>query len=147
MLAKSLWIAPLACLLLAQPDAPEAAKKDLKLLQGTWTMTALEVNGQDVSIDKLEGTTVTIKGDRYEVTVKGKKHGCTLKLDPAKDPKEVDMVFSEPGGADKVNKGIYKVDGDTLKIARGLNPDQARPNQFATWPNTNYFVVSWKRKN
>ena len=25
-------------------------------------------------------------------------------------------------------------------------PDQDRPNQFATWPGTNVFVVTWKKK-
>jgi uncharacterized protein (TIGR03067 family) len=47
---------------------------------------------------------------------------------------------------DKLMKAIYKIDGDTFKVARGLNPEQERPTQFATWPDTNYFVVTWKKR-
>jgi len=36
--------------------------------------------------------------------------------------------------------------GDTLKVCRGLRPEQERPTQFGTWPNTNLFLVTWKRQ-
>jgi hypothetical protein len=48
----------------------DAAKKDLKLLQGTWIIAGLEVNGALVPANKLEGTVLTIKNDRYIVKVK-----------------------------------------------------------------------------
>jgi uncharacterized protein (TIGR03067 family) len=134
-----------AALLLTQPDAEEQAKKDLKRLQGIWTMSALEVNGEDVGVAKVQGTALTIKGDRYAVKSKDNVRECVIRLDPKKDPPAIDMIFSEPGSADKVHKGIYKLEGKTFKICRGLNPDQERPGQFATWPGTNYFVVTWKR--
>ena len=140
-----LLLAPLIALLLTQADAAEQAKKDLQKLQGAWTMSGLEVNGQDVNLEKLQGTTLTVKGDKYVVKVKDQTLTCVIRLDPGKDLRTIDMIFSEPGAADKVHKGIYKFDGDTFKIARGLNPDQERPGQFATWPGTNYFVVTWKK--
>jgi uncharacterized protein (TIGR03067 family) len=146
MLAKPASLLPLVFLLLAQNDGADQAKKDLKLLHGAWTMEALEVNGQDVDVGKLEGTVVTIDGEKYAVKLKAQTIACVIRLDASKDPREIDMVFEQPGAAEKVHKGIYKIDGDTLKIARGLNPEQARPNQFATWPGTNYFVVTWRRK-
>ncbi len=146
MLARAVSLAPLAYLLLAQPDAGEAAKKDLQRLQGTWVMAALEVDGKDVGVAKVEGTTLTIKGEQYGVKVKDKVHRCTIRLDPKKDPPAIDMIFTEPGGGEKVHKGIYKIDGDTFRICRGLGADQERPGQLATWPNTGYFVVTWKKQ-
>lgn len=146
MFAKAVSIAPLVCLLLAQTDATEPAKMDLKRLQGAWVMAALEVDGKDVGVDKVQGTTLTIKGERYDVKVKEKVHGCTIRLDPKKDPPAIDMIFTEPGGAEKVHRGIYKIDGDTFRICRGLGADQERPGQLATWPNTGYFVVTWKKQ-
>ena len=74
------------------------------------------------------------------------KTSARLKLDPSKEPKAVDMIKSVPGSADEVIKGIYTFENDTLKICRGLNASQERPNQFATWPDTNYFVVTWKKQ-
>jgi hypothetical protein len=45
-----------------------------------------------------------------------------------------------------VYKGIYVFENGVFKMCRGANPDQRRPNQFATWPDTGYFVVTWKKK-
>jgi len=131
-------------LVFAQDDA---AKKDLKLLQGTWVMAALEVNGTDVPANKLEGTVLTIKDDRYVVKVKDKLvTTAIIVLDAKKDPKELNMTPQDGDKKDKLQKAIYKIEGDTFKLARGLNPEQERPRQFATWPDTNYFVVTWKKK-
>ena len=145
MLARSAWLLPLIVGLLTQPNGADSAKKDLERLQGTWTMAALEVDGKDVGMDKVQGTTLTIKGDKYMVKVKDDVRTCVIRLDPGKKPHAIDMIFSEPGSANKEHKGIYVIDGDTLKICRGLNADQQRPEQFATWPNTGYFVVTWKK--
>ena len=125
----------------------DAAKKDLKLLQGTWVMAALEVNGTDVPASKLEGTVLTIKDDRYTVKVKDKLvTTAVIELDAKKDPKELNMTPQDGDKKDKLQKALYKIEGDTFKMARGLNPEQERPHQFATWPGTDYFVVTWKKK-
>jgi uncharacterized protein (TIGR03067 family) len=145
MIARPIVFTPLVVVLLTQPNGGDQAKKDLARLQGTWTMAALEVDGKDVGADKVQDTTLTIKGDKYTIKVKKNEHGCAIRLDPSKKPHAIDMIFSEPGSADKVHKGIYVIEGDTLKICRGLNAEDARPEQFATWPNTGYFVVTWKR--
>src|SRR5438094_355778 len=128
-------------------DKDDLAKKDFKLLQGAWTMAALEVNGKDVPLAKLENTVLTIKDDVYTITIKDKTVArCKLVLDPKQDPKHLDMIFLEGGKKDDLHKAVYRIDGDKLQICRGLNAEQARPNQFATWPDTNYFVVTWRRK-
>jgi uncharacterized protein (TIGR03067 family) len=145
MTTPAVWLLATGALLVAQPGPPDKAKKDLDRLQGKWVMAGLEVDGKDVIAEKLQGTTLTVKGNKYEVKVKDMALGCAIRLDPSKEPREIDMIFSEPGGAEKVHKGIYVIESDTLKICRGLNADQARPGQFATWPGTNYFVVTWKR--
>lgn len=133
-----------AALSVAQDDV---AKKDLKTLQGTWVIAAMEVNGMDVPANKLEGTVLTIKNDRYMIKIKDKAiNTAVIELDPKKNPKELNMTPQEGAGKDKLHKAIYKIEGDTFKMARGLNAEQERPDQFATWPGTNYFVITWKRK-
>ncbi len=130
----------------ANASQDNAAEKDLKLLQGNWTMAALEVNGAEVPPNKLEGTVLTVKDNQYIIKVKDKlTTTALLELDPVKTPKELNMTPQDGPNKDKLHKGIYKIEGDTFKMARGLNPDQERPSQFATWPGTNYFVVTWKR--
>jgi uncharacterized protein (TIGR03067 family) len=125
--------------------AQEPAKKDLAALQGKWVMVALEVDGKPVPEDKIKDTFLIIKNNTYTTQVKGKSHETTFTLDPAKKPKAIDMVFSEGDKKDRVLRGIYLIDGDTLKVCRGLQPEQERPTQFGTWPNTNLFLVTWKK--
>jgi len=147
MFLKPFWLGPFFCLALAQASAQEKANKDLERMQGRWTMQALEVNGKDVAEEKLQDTILIIKGDEYRTKVKDKEPpGYRLKLDASKNPKAVDMIQIQPDGVEKVIKGIYTFEDDRLKICRGLTPEQERPNQFATWPDTNYFVVTWKKQ-
>lgn len=147
MFAKYLLVTPLLLAALVQPAGEDKAKKDLAQMQGTWIMEALEINGKNVGPEQIKDTFLIVKDDEYRTRVKDKLiRGFRLKLDPSKDPKAVDMIQAEPGGTEKIVKGIYNLDGDRLKIARGLSADQERPQQFATWPNTTYFVVTWKKQ-
>ena len=125
---------------------PAAVKKELNKLQGQWTISALEVNGADVAPEKLQGTVLTIKDDGYSVTLKDTTIRCKITLDPAKDPKEIDMLFLDGDNKDRTQKGIYRFQGETFQLVRGISPEQNRPRDFATWPNSNIFVVTWKKK-
>ena len=109
-------------------------------------MAALEVDGKDVGVNKVQGTVLTIKGDKYTVKSKNTTISCVIRLDPKKDPPTIDMVFTDPATGEKTHKGIYKLRDDTFQICRGLGAEQPRPEQLATWPNTGYFVVTWKRQ-
>ena len=146
MLGKWIWLAPVTLVLAAGPQTPDAAKKELERLQGTWLMVGLEIDGKDVPADKIAETILTIKGDRYSTKVKKTEHECTIRLDPSKKPPAIDMIFTKPGSAPETCAGVYELKGDTLRIARGLTAAQKRPDQFMTWPGTSYFVVTWKRQ-
>jgi uncharacterized protein (TIGR03067 family) len=136
----------LGALLLVAADKPaDAAKKDLDALQGTWEMAALEVNGQPVPEEKIRGTTLTIKGDKYTVKVKDKSHQTTFKLDPSQKPKAIDMFFPDGPELPKLSKGVYEIDGDTFRLCRHQMPGKDRPAQLGSWPDTGLFVVTWKR--
>lgn len=145
MFTKSCTLTALVFLTLAQATAQDAATKDLERLQGSWTMHALEINGKSVS--KIQETNLIVKKDEYKTTVKKKEQpGLKFKLDPSKNPKWIDMTQPQPDGTEKVLKGIYKIENDTFVICRGTVPEHERPNQFATWPDTGYFVVTWKKQ-
>jgi uncharacterized protein (TIGR03067 family) len=145
MWTKSALLCPLICLALTYPTQDDKAKKDLAQMQGKWTMHALEINGKDVPPKQIADTFLSVKDNIYRTIVKGKEQfGFRIKLDPSKDPRAIDMILNE-GGVEKVYKGIYKLENDSFVMCRGGSPEQERPNQFATWPNTNNFVVTWKR--
>jgi uncharacterized protein (TIGR03067 family) len=143
MLTKSLCLAPLV--LIAFGTGGDQGKKDLERMQGTWGMHALEINGMDIA--KIQDTFLIVAKDEYKTKVKGKEiPGFRIKLDPSKNPAWIDMYQTQSDGSEKLFKGIYKLENDTLKMCRGAQAEQERPTQFATWPDTGYFVVTWKKQ-
>jgi uncharacterized protein (TIGR03067 family) len=144
MKSRCFFLLPFVLLIAAKPA--DEAKKDLDKLQGEWVMAALEVEGKPVPEEKIQGTTLLIKGDKYIVSVKDKKHEVTITLDPSKDPKHVDMAFPDGTNAPKIGKGIYKFDGEKFILCRAQSTDGERPTQFGTFDNTGLFQVTWERK-
>lgn len=124
----------------------DAAKDDKAKLQGKWQAVSSNRGGQDdpnaarhsMTFDK---DTVVIKaGDR--TIVKG-----TFKLDPAKSPKHIDIAIEE--GSDdvkgKTGRGIYELEGDTLKWAVAQPGEAERPTGFGSTEGTRNMVVTLKR--
>lgn len=143
---RCFYVSVLLCLPAAIVGA-DGPNKDLEKLQGKWIMTALDINGKTTPTDQFEGTTLTIKGDKYIVKVKDKSFEMRIQLDSTRTPKTIDMIFTEGPKQDQVHKGIYELEGDTFKICRGLNPEHERPIDFTTQPGTDLFVVTWKRQS
>jgi RNA polymerase sigma-70 factor (ECF subfamily) len=118
-----------------QPE--EAPKKtDQEQLQGTWTLTAAEVGGKKATAEEIKtiGGQVLFAGDKAVMTQGGRVEEVTFRLDPAKRPKEMNIVF----GFTEVHRAIYRLDGNTLTICKS-HPPADRPTAFATkagskWP-------------
>jgi uncharacterized protein (TIGR03067 family) len=95
-------------------DDPAKAEQDKR--QGTWVIASLEVAGDEVPKEQLEGITLTIEGDKHTV-----KRGDdvlaerTCKLDPTKSPKQIDGKYVGGPNDGKATLGIYELNGDTLK--------------------------------
>src|SRR5215831_10884905 len=146
MIARA-CVAVFVCLLVAGDDSKDkAVKADLEKIQGTYAMASLEVDGKAVPEEKLKTSTLTIKDDKYIVNVKDQVFETQMILDPEKKPKTIDMKFLDGVNKDKTALGIYKFDDETFTMCRRLNPDQARPQDFGTWPDTSTFLVVWKKE-
>ena len=52
---------------------------------------------------------------------------ATIKVDPSKSPKEIDLTYTDGTQKGKTVKGIFKMNGDDLTICRGLTEQEARP--------------------
>src|SRR5436309_1856969 len=79
----------------AQP--PKDAKGDLKLLQGSWKVVALEADGKKAPAKAIEGMRWKFKGSEVEGTDPGGKSVAigSMKLDSSKTPKHIDLVVPE----------------------------------------------------
>jgi RNA polymerase sigma-70 factor (ECF subfamily) len=122
----------------AGPPKEDTAKADLKALQGTWVVLSMEKGGKQAPEDMIKGATLVIEGDKFTLSHgKGETEEAVLKLDPTKDPKEIDFAVSDQGRP-LVLEGIYKLEGGTFTVCQSLPPDE-RPRTFATkegarWP-------------
>ncbi|HEX5272859.1 MAG TPA: sigma-70 family RNA polymerase sigma factor [Gemmataceae bacterium] len=125
----------------AEKAKADAAKEDLKQLQGTWVLVSMETGGKKAPEGQVPDLTFVVKDDKGTL-----KHGDAdaqegpLKLDAAKDPKEIDMtVGKEP------IKAIYKLEKDTLTVCTAHSADE-RPGAFETKEGTKLAVLVFKRK-
>src|SRR5262245_3232187 len=112
----------LAVAAVARPQ-DEAAKKDLKAMEGTWTATLHEADGKATSKEEAEKVRakLVVKDGKY--TVYFNKEGAekevgrgTIKLDPAKKPKEIDVTVEAGPNKDKVMQGIYEIKADEMRV-------------------------------
>jgi uncharacterized protein (TIGR03067 family) len=78
-------------------------------------------------------TEVTVTNDAdggWGVRVEGKVAARgTSRIDPAKRPKAIDLTPTEGEHKGQTARGIYEVEGDTLKICFA-EPDKPRPTEF-----------------
>lgn len=119
--------------------------KELKPLQGTWKLVAGEIGGRKMTKEEVGKSKLVFKGDHYKVRRgNGPKVTGSVSVDPAKDPKTIDITDSEGPNKGKTLLGIYALDGDELKECFAA-PGEARPTKFATQTGTTQFFHVWKR--
>jgi len=105
--------------------------QDLDLLQGAWTVTTLEMDGQQVPSEMLGGARIIVQGNRFSSTGMGATYEGTLELDASVVPRQIDMKFAAGPEKGNMNPGIYEVQGNTLKLCLATRGD-ARPSSFAS---------------
>jgi uncharacterized protein (TIGR03067 family) len=128
----------LCVLLLTALIQARAADADQEKLQGKWTVESFEYNGNPV--ERMKDATREIKDGKYTLTPKvGDVIEGTIKLDPDKKPKTIDLDVNG-----NILKGIYELDGDALKLCYNLS-DGERPTEFASKPDTGVILILHKR--
>jgi uncharacterized protein (TIGR03067 family) len=135
--------------LLVGADGPkDEAKKVQEKLQGTWKALTVERRGESNKDD--EDHRLIFDGNKFSVKradqtmIQG-----TFKLDPSKNPKEIDMKITEDETGKHKGKtaaGIYALDGDTLKWCVAEPGTTERPKEFSAPADTKLMFVTLKRE-
>jgi uncharacterized protein (TIGR03067 family) len=138
------WQLLTVVLVVAAPAPPEKEKKDEEKMQGTWLVVSMVREGTSAADAEFKNVKVTIKDDVLAVKDGDKDEQVTIKLDPTKTPKTIDMATKNKPMAEQIS-GIYELKGDDLKIcfAKGGG---ARPTEFASKPGSNDALIVLKRE-
>jgi uncharacterized protein (TIGR03067 family) len=136
----------LACAPFATARDDDAAKKELKALQGTWKVVSAEQDGDP--LDRIVGGTLTIKDNNFTiVTVDRVELKGDLILKPAKTPKHIDFAHQDGVLKGKTWQGIYELKGDTLKLCYAeADSDKERPTEFKTLKKSRLMLIEMKRE-
>lgn len=104
-----------------KPVLSDAAKKELKKLEGKWQVVTMAHSAGDGDVTDL-GVYAEVKGTGMTLSAKNKNKQEKLEvaaLDPGAEPRRIDLVenVNAPGKAERALPGIYKLDGDVLVLA------------------------------
>jgi uncharacterized protein (TIGR03067 family) len=124
----------------------EAIKKDRKLIEGTWRVVALEVDGNKASDEDAKKIAVVNGPDgTWTLFSDGKEIGKgTNSFDPTKKPKTIDFTQTEGEGKGNLYLGIYELGENTRKLCFAP-PGKDRPTEFVSMPGTDHILVTFER--
>lgn len=155
---RTLWIAVLMAGLFASAqfgvaDSPDesAIKRDRSRIAGTWQVTQLIVNGNEMDAENRERFRVKNGDDGTWTLLADDKviGGGTSTLDPGKKPKQIDFTLTQGEGSGRRFVGIYKLNDDrrSLCFAAEENnaPDRGRPAEFEAKAGDERILVRFRR--
>jgi uncharacterized protein (TIGR03067 family) len=130
-----------------EPDRPRPAGKDTEAprdnLLGTWSVTSVEMHGKEAP-----GAAAFIKGewavtaDTFKFKLGNDAVTWTYTRDVAKRPGEIELTATSGPEKGQTLKGIYKVEGDRLRMCFG----KERPTAFATGPDQESVLMLFRRE-
>jgi uncharacterized protein (TIGR03067 family) len=106
--------------------------QDLEILQGTWNVVSMEMDGQKMSGG---GARIVVRGNRFTTIAMGATYEGTVGIHQTTAPKSFELHFDEGPEKGNTNFGIYELDGDTWKICLATRGNE-RPREFAAPPGT-----------
>jgi uncharacterized protein (TIGR03067 family) len=118
-------------------DAPES---DQEKFQGTWAVILGEREGVKLSEEAAREIQVIVEGDRYRHVRGDRTQAGTIKLDPTKRPREIDITPADG----KTILGIYTIEGDTHKVCFA-EYGGGRPTGFSTEPESGLSLYVMRR--
>jgi uncharacterized protein (TIGR03067 family) len=126
----------------------DSGKKDKDQLQGTWVAVSGEIAGQELpeGLVKKLGLTLTIKDEKYTFTGDNQDEEGTIKVDPTKKPKTLDIDIQSGPDKGKKQVGIYTLEGDTWKLCFAKAGNEERPKDFKTTADNDLRMFVMKRQ-
>jgi uncharacterized protein (TIGR03067 family) len=113
-------------------------------MDGTWKPLSAELAGKPWPQEILDSMKLIVNDDKYTVYVGRQSDEGTVKRDPSKSPKTMDISGKKGPNEGKTFLVIYELKGDELRVCYDLS-GKSRPTEFATKPDTLLFLVTYRR--
>ena len=134
------------CFLVGADDASDDAKKDMKLLEGEWSLESGQDNGNQIPEFITKTTRQVLSGGETKISMNNQQAGAAkLKIDPTKKPKQITYTHTDGPNKGKVQVGIYELKGDDLKLCLAAPGVKERPKEFEATQGSGCRVTVWKR--
>ena len=124
----------------------EEAKEDTQLIEGTWIITELVVNGNKVNEEDFQKISVVNGADgTWCLRVDGKEisRGTNV-FAPSQKPKTVDFYPTDGEGKNNKYQGIYELDENTRKVCF-VEAGKNRPQEFTSDNGSDRILIVFKR--
>jgi uncharacterized protein (TIGR03067 family) len=115
---------------------------DLDKLQGAWSVTSLELDGQRMPAP--ESAQIVVDGERFQSLGMGAVYEGRVEINAGKKPKQFDLVFTKGPETGNRSLGIYELNGDAWKICMTVT-GKTRPSEFATSPGSGCALETLRR--
>jgi uncharacterized protein (TIGR03067 family) len=123
-----------------------AVENEVKKLAGTWIGVSGEETGKKAPEKEIKQLKLVFAGDKFTATAGGKLvMKGSVRVDPARKPKTIDLVSDGPRQKGKISPGIYELDGDTLRLCL-VDTGAERPKEFSTDGAEGRHLLVYKRE-
>lgn len=135
--------APVCGALRADPPKPPDRTDELKKFQGVWVIRVAEQDGRKASPDDGKWE---FEGDKSTLKVGSQVEESTVKLDPAKGPRWIDLAVTSGRNKGHTYLGIYKFVDDELLLCFPKDTRADRPTEFSGTAGNGQALTVLKRK-
>ena len=122
------------------------ARQELKKLQGTWRVVAMERDGKQVPEAEFQDRRAIVEDHSYtekqgtKVVEKG-----TFQMDTARKPYGITITPTEGEDKGKTMYGIYEIEKDDTVRLCGSAPGKERPTDFSAKAGSGRTLITYKR--
>jgi uncharacterized protein (TIGR03067 family) len=139
----------LPALLADDAKLPQDAADNPKLFEGSWKVVALEVNGRKAPPEALQGMRWSFHGSEVQFVDSAEKapSKASVKIDPGKTPKHIDLIGLEEPYKSKSMQGIFKMEKGRLVIClrTAEAAKKGRPREFMTEADSGLGMITLER--
>ncbi len=122
----------------------DAVKVELAKLEGNWALVSSEQAGMKSDPEIAKKVKLVVNAGKWSVYVSDRvSTSAKFTIDPANQPKAIDLTGTMGGDKGKKYLGIYQLDGDNLTLCIG--DTKTRPRTFNTKKGTDWQLEVWKR--